>query len=197
LSVEAGSRVVIIGESGCGKSTFLNIIGGLESPSSGSVRAGPYEVHSLTERELPAYRGSYLGLVFQFHYLLKDFTALENVMLPALMRGMSGKEARDRARSLLVDVKLESRATHYPAQMSGGERQRAAVARALINEPHLVLADEPTGNLDPENAETVRDLLFSVVSCHNKALILVTHDRQMAAMASRCYRLEGGRLNPV
>lgn len=189
LSVAAASRVAIVGESGCGKSTLLNIIGGLETPTSGSVTAGAYRVESLDERDLAAYRSSYLGLVFQFHYLLKDFTALENVMLPAWIAGMKKSEAMERARSLLADVKLEDRMHHYPSQMSGGERQRAAVARSLVNSPSLVLADEPTGNLDPANAETVRDLLFSVVANHGTTLILVTHDLSMAAMADTRYVL--------
>ncbi len=194
FSLSSGKRVVILGESGCGKSTFLNIVGGLESATTGTVRAGPYDVHGLSERELSSYRGSFVGLVFQFHYLLKDFTALENVMLPALMRGMKRREATERARSLLADVNLESRASHYPSQMSGGERQRAAVARALVNEPELVLADEPTGNLDPANAEVVRELLFSVVTRHGKALLLVTHDAETATLADERYRLAGGKL---
>ncbi len=194
FELSPGRRVVIIGESGCGKSTLLNIVGGLESATSGTVRAGPYEVHALSERELSTYRGSFVGLVFQFHYLLKDFTALENVMLPALMRGTKRKEATERARALLADVNLESRASHYPSQMSGGERQRAAVARALVNEPELVLADEPTGNLDPANAEVVRELLFAVVTRHGKSLLLVTHDAETATLADERYRLHAGRL---
>lgn len=189
LTVQAASRIAIIGESGCGKSTLLNIIGGLETPTSGFVTAGPYSVESLDERRISDYRSSYLGLIFQFHYLLKDFTALENVMLPAWMAGMKKSEAMDRALSLLVDVKLEDRMHHYPAQLSGGERQRAAVARSLVNSPSLVLADEPTGNLDPSNAETVRDLLFSVVANYRTTLILVTHDHAMADMADTRYVL--------
>ena len=194
LTVNRGSKTVIVGESGCGKSTLLNIIGGLESPTSGKVIAGDYLVNQLDEKELAQYRGSFVGLVFQFHYLLKDFTALENVMLPAFMRGMKKREALDRARMLLTDVKLEHRLNHYPAQMSGGERQRAAVARALINEPALVLADEPTGNLDPANARVVMDILFSVVSDYNNTLIMVTHDQNAAAMTDTCYNLKNGKL---
>lgn len=194
LRVEAARKVVITGESGCGKSTLLNIIGGLEAASGGSVRAGPYQIDSLDERGLTAYRRGYLGLVFQFHHLLKDFTALENVMLPAFIAGVPMREATERARSLLVDVNLEHRASHYPSQMSGGERQRAAVARALVNDPALVLADEPTGNLDPANAATVRELLFSVVSARRRALVLVTHDREIALAGDERYRFEGMRL---
>jgi len=194
LVVEEGTKVAIIGESGSGKSTLLNIIGGLESPTSGSVTAGIFNVDELDERLLSEYRREYLGLVFQFHYLLKDFTALENVMLPSLMAGSTRREARERAENLLYEVGLADRLTHYPAQLSGGERQRAAVARALVNNPSLVLADEPTGNLDPANAELVRELLFSVVSRHGKTLIIVTHDTMISDMADVRYRLEAGRL---
>ncbi len=194
LAILPASKTVIIGESGCGKSTLLNIIGGLESPTSGSIRAGPFEVETLDEKRLTLYRSTFLGLVFQFHYLLKDFTALENVMLPAYMAGMKKKDALERARGLLADLRLENRMLHYPSQMSGGERQRAAVARALINNPSLVLADEPTGNLDPANAETVKELLFSVVSRYSNTLVLVTHDIGLASLADTCYRLLDGRL---
>lgn len=194
LVVEEGTKVAIIGESGSGKSTLLNIIGGLESPTSGSVTAGIFNVDELDERLLSEYRREYLGLVFQFHFLLKDFTALENVMLPSLMAGSTRREARERAENLLHEVGLADRLTHYPAQLSGGERQRAAVARALVNNPSLVLADEPTGNLDPVNAELVRELLFSVVSHHGKTLIIVTHDTMISDMADVRYRLEAGRL---
>ncbi len=194
LEVLPSTKIAIVGESGCGKSTLLNIVGGLEAATSGSIRAGNFRVDSLDEEGLARYRSGYLGLVFQFHYLLKDFTALENVTLPALIAGMSRREALERARDLLADVKLENRMDHYPSQLSGGERQRAAVARALVNEPALVLADEPTGNLDPANAALVRDLLFSVVTKRQNALVLVTHDREMAALADRRYALEGGRL---
>ncbi len=194
LDVLPSTKIAIVGESGCGKSTLLNIVGGLEAATSGSIRAGNFRVDSLDEEGLAKYRCGYLGLVFQFHYLLKDFTALENVTLPALIAGMPRREAVERARDLLADVKLENRMDHYPSQLSGGERQRAAVARALVNDPALVLADEPTGNLDPANAALVRDLLFSVVTKRQNALVLVTHDREMAALADRRYALEGGRL---
>jgi lipoprotein-releasing system ATP-binding protein len=197
LAIAGASKTAITGESGCGKSTLLNIIGGLESPTAGSVRAGPFLVNELDEAGLSAYRSKYLGLVFQFHYLLKDFTALENVMLPAFMAGMKKKDAIARAKALIADVGLEARMSHYPAQMSGGERQRAAVARALINEPSLVLADEPTGNLDPANAETVREMLFSVVTRYGKTLIIVTHDRETAALADECYCLQNSSLTKV
>lgn len=194
LSVEEGSKTVIIGESGSGKSTLLNIIGGIDTASSGKVRCGRWDVTSLDEDAQAEYRAHFLGLVFQFHYLLKDFTALENVYLPAYMAGVPKKEAVERARKLLADVDLTARADHLPSQLSGGERQRAAVARALINNPSLVLADEPTGNLDPANAGLIGSLLFSMADKYNKTLILVTHDRHLAANGSVCYAIRNGQL---
>ena len=197
FSIEEGKKISITGESGSGKSTFLNILGGLESADSGEIIAGSYKVHSLDEKSLTEYRSSFLGLVFQFHYLLKDFTALENVMLPALIAGRSKKEIKEKALSLLDDVKLAERKNHFPSQLSGGERQRVAVARSLINSPSLILADEPTGNLDPANAETVQNLLFSVVDKHKKTLVLVTHDQNIASMTDISYKLYKGSLEEV
>ena len=195
LTVEQPTKISVIGESGSGKSTFLNIIGGLETADSGEINAGGYELHRLDESGLTEYRRFYLGFIFQFHYLLKDFTALENVMLPALIAGGRRKAVEEKALSLLHDVKLENRLSHFPAQLSGGERQRAAVARALINDPSLILADEPTGNLDPANAHSVQDLLFSIADKHRKTLIIVTHDHGIAANTEQCYRLEHGSLH--
>lgn len=195
LTVEQPTKISVIGESGSGKSTFLNIIGGLETADSGEINAGGYELHRLDESGLTEYRRFYLGFIFQFHYLLKDFTALENVMLPALIAGGRRKAVKEKALSLLHDVKLENRLSHFPAQLSGGERQRAAVARALINDPSLILADEPTGNLDPVNAHSVQDLLFSIADKHRKTLIIVTHDHGIAANTEQCYRLEHGSLH--
>lgn len=197
LDVEAGGSVAVVGSSGSGKSTFLNIVGGLDSATAGSVRAGPFDVTSLSEERLSEYRSRFLGLVFQFHYLLKDFTALENVFLPAYMAGVPKREATERARGLLADVGLEGRGSHLPSQLSGGERQRVAVARSLVNSPELILADEPTGNLDPENARMIGDLLFSMARKYGKTLILVTHDMGLAALADRSYRIESGRLAPA
>lgn len=195
LTIEQPAKIAVVGESGCGKSTFLNIVGGLENADSGSIVAGGYELHRLNESGLTEYRRFYLGFIFQFHYLLKDFTALENVMLPALIAGMPKKTVKEKALALLRDVKLENRQSHFPSQLSGGERQRAAVARSLINDPSLILADEPTGNLDPENARGVQELLFSIADKHRKTLIIVTHDQSIAANTDLCYRLEKGCLN--
>ncbi|WP_296668617.1 MULTISPECIES: ABC transporter ATP-binding protein [unclassified Treponema] len=195
LRIEEGSKVVIIGESGSGKSTFLNIVGGLDKATSGSVKVGPYEITSLDEKRISEYRSAYLGLIFQFHYLLKDFTALENVFLPAYMAGMKKNVAVEKAKSLLADVGLLERASHLPSQLSGGERQRVAVARALINDPKLILADEPTGNLDPANAVMIGELLFSMAEKYKKTLVLVTHDMALASKGDKIYSIKDGMLN--
>ena len=197
FSVEEVSKTVIIGESGSGKSTLLNIIGSIDTATAGSVIAGPWNVTSLTENEMARYRSEFLGLVFQFHYLLKDFTALENVYLASYMAGKSKKEAVERAKALLKDVGLEKRMNHLPGELSGGERQRVAVARALINDPSLILADEPTGNLDPANAVLISDLLFSMADKYHKTLILVTHDIKLAAKGSVRYTIRHGKIEKV
>ena len=194
LTVESGKKVVIVGESGSGKSTLLNIIGGIDKASSGTVRAGKWILNELSEDQLSEYRSKYLGLVFQFHYLLKDFTALENVAMPALIAGMPKKEAYERAGQLLQDVGVYERKDHLQSQLSGGERQRVAVARSLINNPQLLLADEPTGNLDPANAEKIGQLLFSIVDKYSKTLILVTHDMNLASKGDFQYRIVEGKL---
>lgn len=194
VNLKRGSKTVILGESGSGKSTLLNIIGALDNASGGKVQVGPYEVTSLDEENAAVYRADFLGLIFQFHYLLKDFTALENVFLPLYMKGVPKKEARLRAERLLCDVGLEKRMYHLPSELSGGERQRAAVARSLIADPELILADEPTGNLDPENAHLVGELLFSVVEKYGKTLIMATHDLSLTSGADQCLRIKQGRL---
>lgn len=192
LAVEAGKTVSITGASGSGKSTLLSILGGLDRASSGFLRVGDYEVSKLSERRLTEYRGALVGFVFQFHYLLKDFTALENVALPAYMRGEKKTEAFQRAEALLSDVGLGERLDHYPSELSGGERQRAAIARALINRPALVLADEPTGNLDAASASGVAELLFGLPSKYGSTVIVVTHDPRFAGQAERRYALRDG-----
>jgi lipoprotein-releasing system ATP-binding protein len=197
LTVPSGSITVITGESGSGKSTLLNLVGGLDLPTNGSILSLGYPVESMSEEELTEYRSAKLGLVFQFHYLLKDFTALENVMLPAMIAGVSKKEARDKALELIRDVRLLERKDHYPTQLSGGERQRTAVARSLINNPGLILADEPTGNLDEGNSRLVEEILFSLVKEYRKTLALVTHDATVAQAGDLRFHLESGRLVPV
>ena len=195
IEINEGSKFVVVGESGSGKSTFLNIVGGLDKATSGSVTVGPYEITSLNEAGISEYRSRYLGLIFQFHYLLKDFTALENVFLPAYMAGVPKKEAMEKARILLNDVGLSDRTDHLPSQLSGGERQRVAVARSLINDPKVILADEPTGNLDPANAVLIGDLLFSMTEKYNKTLILVTHDMKLAEKGDYIYSIKDGCFN--
>ena len=197
LEIERGKKITIVGESGSGKSTFLNIIGGLDNATGGTVKCGDYELSRLDENTLSKYRSRFLGLIFQFHYLLKDFTALENAFLPALMAGVPKKEAAQKARQLLCDVGLEKRLDHLPSQLSGGERQRVAVARALMNDPSLILADEPTGNLDPQNSKMIGDLLFSVVEKYKKTLLLVTHDMNLAKKGDTCYTIKNARLEKV
>ena len=199
LNVEEGSKIAIVGESGSGKSTLLNIIAGIDSVTSGTVVAGTeksglWEVNSLTEAKMSEYRAHFIGLIFQFHYLLKDFTALENVYIPALIAGISKKEAMERAAALLEDVGVSERMNHLPSQLSGGERQRVAAARALINDPTLILADEPTGNLDPANAQKIGELLFSMADKYKKTLVLVTHDMNLAANGDKQLRIVEGRL---
>ncbi len=199
LTVEEGSKIAIVGESGSGKSTLLNIIAGIDSVTSGTVVAGTektglWEVNSLNEGKMAEYRSHFIGLIFQFHYLLKDFTALENVYMPALIAGISKKEAMERAKQLLIDVGVADRAEHLPSQLSGGERQRVAAARALINDPTFILADEPTGNLDPANAQKIGELLFSMADKYKKTLILVTHDMNLASNGDKQLRIVEGRL---
>lgn len=199
LTVEEGAKIAVVGESGSGKSTLLNIIAGIDSVTSGTVIAGTkqtgeWEVTKLSEAKMAEYRSRFIGLIFQFHYLLKDFTAMENVYMPALIAGMSKKEAMERAAGLLADVGLADRKDHLPSQLSGGERQRVAAARALINDPTLILADEPTGNLDPANAQKIGELLFSMADKYKKTLILVTHDMKLAENGDRQLRIVEGKL---
>ncbi|HUW41240.1 MAG TPA: ABC transporter ATP-binding protein [Rectinemataceae bacterium] len=194
FSADSGASVAITGASGSGKSTFLSILGGLDRPSSGELRVGEWNLSELPERKLAEFRAASVGFVFQFHYLLKDFDALENVALPAYMHGESRAQAFEKARILLEDMELGSRLHHFPSQLSGGERQRAAIARALVNSPGLVLADEPTGNLDAANARNVRKVLFGLSARYGATLILATHDRELAEAADIRYELSSGEL---
>ena len=196
LAIKPAATVAITGESGSGKSTLLNIVAGLDHFGPGSVHVGNADLGTLDEAELARYRRS-LGLIFQFHHLLRDFSALDNLLVPALIRGQRRTEARRRARDLLAAVGLEERAHYFPAELSGGERQRVAVARALAGDPVLVLADEPTGNLDERNSQVVADLLFDLVRREGATLVLVTHDSLLVARADFVYRLAGGVLQRV
>ena len=192
--VEEGSKTIIIGESGSGKSTLLNIIGSIDKATAGTVIAGPWNVTELNEQEQALYRQNFLGLIFQFHYLLKDFTALENVYMASYMAGNTKKQAVERAKTLLCDVGLENRMNHLPSQLSGGERQRVAVARALINNPSLILADEPTGNLDSKASEEIVSLLKKTNKKYNQTIIMITHNLEIAKMTDRIITIEDGRI---
>jgi lipoprotein-releasing system ATP-binding protein len=194
FDIPKGLSAAVSGQSGSGKSTLLNILGGLDRCDGGRVFINGAEITGLSEKELSGRRGKQVGFIFQFHYLLKDFTALENVMLPAFIAGIKKSDALEKARALLADVKLEDRAGHFPSQLSGGERQRVAVARSMINDPGVILADEPTGNLDPDNSAMVADILYAGAEKWGKTLIVVTHDEKVAARASIRYTLEKGLL---
>jgi len=194
LDVFSGETVAIIGASGSGKSTLLHVLGGLDRPVSGEVRIGGHELYRLREDDLSAVRNSSIGFVFQFHHLLREFTVLENVLMPQLIGGKSKREANLRARELLSEVGLSDRLDHKPTQLSGGEQQRVAVARALANQPLALLADEPSGNLDPSTSERLHDLLFNVASEHGTAMVLVTHNMDLASRSDRVLSVEQGKL---
>jgi len=197
LEVPRGMLLAIVGASGSGKSTLLNILGTLDHPDSGTLALGGEPVDGLSEAARCRLRLRQLGFVFQFHHLLPEFTAEENVMMPLLLAGAPFEAARERARALLAEVGLGDRLAHVPAELSGGEAQRVAVARALAPEPRLLLADEPSGNLDAAAAERLHSLLSALARERHQTVVIVTHDDRLAAMADRAYRLDGGRLLPV
>lgn len=197
LTVAPGEAVAIIGASGAGKSTLLHIIGALDQPSEGEVRLGGTAVAGLPPHRLAAVRNRHVGFVFQFHHLLKEFTALENVMMPRLISGVRPAAAEAPARELLEAVGLSARATHKPTELSGGEQQRVAVARALANDPLLLLADEPSGNLDHHTSQALHDLLFELRERRGLSMVLVTHNLELAGRADRVLHLVDGGLSPA
>jgi len=197
LDIVAGERVAVIGESGVGKSTLLHLLGCLDAPTGGRLQIDGVDVFSRSEGEIAAFRNRTVGFVFQFHHLMGDFTALENVMLPALIARESPREARSRAAALLERVGLKDRIDHRPGELSGGEQQRVAVARGVMCRPRLLLADEPTGNLDPETGERVHELLLELNAECGATLVVATHNASLAAAMERTLRLVGGRIDPV
>lgn len=194
LTVADSEIVSIVGPSGAGKTTLLQIIGTLDRPDSGNVVIDGVDVFSLRDKQLSAYRNEHIGFVFQFHQLLPEFTAEENVMMPALIAGRSMHDARRDARELLDFLRLNDRADHKPAELSGGEKQRVAVARALINHPSVILADEPSGSLDTQNKQELHQLFFDLRERFHQTFIIVTHDETLAALTDRTIRLVDGRV---
>jgi lipoprotein-releasing system ATP-binding protein len=197
LQVETGEMVAIVGQSGAGKSTLLHILGALDAPSAGRVYCASTDLARLSPRQATAFRNREIGYVWQFHYLLPEFTALENVAMPLLARDVKKQDALRTAANWLREVGLENRADHRPGELSGGEQQRVALARALVNNPRLLLADEPTGDLDETTAGRVFDLIERLHLSHGLTSILVTHNLDLAARCTRALRLESGRLSPL
>ena len=194
LSIENSKVVTIVGPSGAGKSTLLHIIGTLDKPDGGEVVIDGVNLNSLSDDKLAEFRNRHIGFVYQFHHLLPEFTALENVAMPALIAGMSRKDSFKRAQELLDFLKLSDRVGHKPAQLSGGEQQRVSVARALMNNPELILADEPSGNLDTENARKLHDLFFVLRDTFKQTFIIVTHNEELAQLSDRKIVLQDGRV---
>lgn len=194
LSVAKGESVAIVGASGSGKSTLLHILGGLAQPSSGQVYWAQQPIGQLKDKQCAQLRNHYLGFIYQFHHLLAEFSAVENVAMPLLLRGEHKQQAHQQARSYLDKVGLNDRYQHHPAQLSGGERQRVAIARALVTQPHCILADEPTGNLDDRTSAAIIEVLLDLQTSQNTALVMVTHHQGIAHQAQRCLSLHEGQL---
>ena len=192
LQIEKGERIAIVGASGSGKSTLLHLLGGLELPTTGSVWIDGQEMSGVSDKHRGEIRNKYLGFVYQFHHLLAEFTALENVAMPLFIRGVDAIEANAQAAELLSEIGLGHRLQHRPIELSGGERQRTAIARALVTKPGCVLADEPTGNLDHNTADTVFQMMLDLNQHSGTALVMVTHDLNLAERMDKIYQLEGG-----
>ena len=195
IVVEQAEMVAVVGTSGSGKSTLLHILGGLDSPNSGEVIVAGQNIHSLSIKKQGELRNKKLGFVYQFHHLLGEFSALENVSLPLIIGGMGESRARNRAQEIINKVGLKDRASHTPAELSGGERQRIAIARAMVTRPACILADEPTGNLDHKTAQSVNDLMFELNRAENTSFLIVSHDLKLAQSMQTRYELEDGRLS--
>lgn len=196
LHVKAGEVVSVVGPSGAGKTTLLQLLGTLDKADSGTIVVGGIDVSKLREKELADFRNKHIGFVFQFHQLLPEFSALDNVMIPALIAGKSKKAAKESALEILEYLKLADRLNHKPAQLSGGENQRVAVARALVNHPNVILADEPSGSLDTKHKEELHQLFFDLRAKFNQTFVIVTHDMQLAQLTDRVIEMRDGLILP-
>lgn len=194
IQVKRGEIVSIVGPSGAGKTTLLQILGTLDQPNSGEIEVDNINFSKLSEKELAAFRNKHIGFIFQFHQLLPEFTALENVMIPALIAGVETRAASKKAKELIEYLGLSDRMEHKPAELSGGEKQRIAVARALINQPSLILADEPSGSLDSKNREELHKLLFDLRDKFGLTLVIVTHDKELALLSDRVIEMKDGKI---
>ncbi|MEO1023551.1 MAG: ABC transporter ATP-binding protein [Bacteroidota bacterium] len=197
IQLAKGTVTAIVGSSGSGKSTLLHIVGGLDTPDKGLVKWQNRPIHAMKADELATFRNRFAGFVFQFHHLLPEFSALENVAMPALIGGMPQKEAYEKATALLIRFGINHRSNNRPTQLSGGEQQRVSMARALMNTPRLLLADEPTGNLDEENTSIILDFIYELTSTDQIAVLLITHEEEIAERADQVFEMKNGMLSPL